>query len=92
MPRSKKHNPHFRDNYAEVRAAAQKLADELGFDYGVEKDFFGYRHFMLQEKKNRYGHELQCEIVMCSHIDKCQPGHGPLAEGRKDGRSGWPIG
>lgn len=87
-----KKNPHFRDNYAEVKAEAQKKADESGFDFGVEKDFFGYRCFGLPEKKNRYGHELQCEVVSCSFLDKCQPGHGPMAKGRPNDGSGWPLG
>jgi hypothetical protein len=63
--------------YETCRAAAQKLANELGFDYGVEKDAFGYHHFMLPQRKDRYGHELACEVVSCENLAKCRPGHGP---------------
>jgi hypothetical protein len=80
--RKPKANPHFVDNYKEVRAKAQSLADELGFDYGVEKDYFGFRSFMLPRKENRFGCETRCEVVYPSNLDKCQPGHGPAAKGR----------
>ena len=69
--------PHtWKDNYREVRAAAQALANELGFDHGIEKDAFGYRFFMLPERQNRYGFELRCEIVVCENAVACQKGHG----------------
>lgn len=74
MPR--KTNSLFRDNYREVRDEAQRKANDLGFDYGIEKDAFGYRSFMLPRRENRYGHELRCEVVQCTNLDKCQPGHG----------------
>lgn len=67
----------WRDNYKSVRAEAQKQADELGFDFGVERDAFGFRSFMLPRRENRYGHEVRCEVVSCSNLAKCQPGHGP---------------
>lgn len=82
--KKQKPNSHWKDNYSEVRAEAQKKANEYGYDYGVEKDFFGYRCFMLPEKKNRYGHEIYCEVVHPENLEKCKPGHGPLAEGRPD--------
>lgn len=67
----------WRDNYATVRAEAQKKADESGFDHGVERDAFGFRCFMLPRRENRYGFETRCEVVPCSYLSKCQPGHGP---------------
>jgi hypothetical protein len=72
--------------YQEAKAEAQRLANELGFDYGVEKCGFPgppeYRHFMLPRRENRYGFELRCEVVMCEDLAKCKPGHGPrLPEG-----------
>jgi hypothetical protein len=66
----------FKDNYKTVRAEAQKKADETGFDYGVEKDAFGFHHFMLPQKQNRFGHELRCEVVSAMNPEKCQKGHG----------------
>lgn len=63
--------------YDEVRAMAQARANETGFDHGVEKTSYGYRYFLLPEKRNRFGHELRCEVVMCENLDCCQPGHGP---------------
>ena len=68
---------HFRDNYAEVKREAQTLADETGFDYGIDgASAFGYRLFMLPRKENRNGHELRCEVVWCSDLSRQQPGHG----------------
>ena len=64
-------------DYKTVRAAAQAKANELGFDYGVEKTPFGFRYFMLPAMPNRCGHELQCEVVMCENLEHCKHGHGP---------------
>jgi hypothetical protein len=69
-----------RKNYSEVRAKAQAEADADGFDRGLEKFYDGYSYRMLPEKRNRCGHELRCEVVMCSTLSKCQPGHGPMAK------------
>lgn len=66
------------DNYREIKAKAQADADFDGFDRGIEKLGDSYRSFMLPQKRNRFGHELRCEVVMCT-TDKCQPGHGPAA-------------
>ena len=62
-------------DYQVVRAAAQKQADELGFDYGLEfnKLFKTYNAFMLPRRENRYGHELHCEVVFSNNP---KPGHG----------------
>lgn len=72
--------------YTRVRAEAQAKANETGFDYGVERNdlFKTFRSFLLPAKASRYGFELQCEVVMCEIVDKCQPGHGPMAKDR-----GW---
>jgi len=66
-------------NYQEARAQAQAQADALGFDFGIEhnKLFKTYSVFMLPQKTNRRGHELRCEVVHCSDLAKCKPGHGP---------------
>ena len=51
----------------------------LGFDYGLEVNdvFREWRIFMLPMRQNRSGHELRCEVVMCSNMATCQLGHGP---------------
>lgn len=66
--------------YERVKADAQRKADESGHDYGVERHAFGYHCFMLPRRENRYGHELRCEVVHCSTLAKCQPGHGPTRD------------
>jgi hypothetical protein len=65
--------------YQIAKDEAQKKADETGFDYGLEFNsvFHTYRVFMLPQKKNRCGYELHCEVVMCSTLNNCKPGHGP---------------
>jgi hypothetical protein len=66
--------------YKKVRDEAQRLANETGFDYGVEKlgnpPLGGWRYFMLPEKRNRTGHELRCEVVMCESDARMRKGHG----------------
>lgn len=65
--------------YEACRAEAQALADSTGFDRGLEANdlFKSFRHFGLPNRENRTGHELRCEVVMCSDLSKCKPGHGP---------------
>lgn len=65
--------------YRETRALAQSQANESGCDYGIEANdlFQTWRSFMLPQRRNRSGHELQCEVVSCENLDRCQPGHGP---------------
>jgi hypothetical protein len=67
-----------RCDYQDVRQEAQKKANETGFDFGVEKNAFGFSCFMLPRKENRCGHELRCEVVSCEVLSKCQKGHGPF--------------
>ena len=74
------------DAYAEARATAQKLADTLGFDHGVERNPFGWSVFMLSRAENRRGHELRCEVV--HPTGNPAPGHG--AEAKTTGLS-WPL-
>jgi hypothetical protein len=85
--------------HAAVRAAAQLEANKTGFDYGIEaNDLFKYwRFFPLPAKAFRFGHEHTCEVVSCERLDRCQPGHGPLAT-REPSRVGpdyhggpWPV-
>jgi hypothetical protein len=69
--------------YHEMRAEAQRRANETGFDHGIEANelFRQYHIFMLPNKENRRGFELRCEVVMPENLGKCQSGHGPLAKG-----------
>lgn len=65
--------------YVGARAKAQADANRDGFDRGLEANdlFKQWTSFMLPARKNRYGHELRCEVVSCESLDRCQPGHGP---------------
>ena len=65
--------------YQIARAEAQAKCNADGFDRGIEaNDLFGHWHtFMLPQRRNRTGHELQCEVISCETLDRCQPGHGP---------------
>lgn len=67
--------------YRAARERAQALANELGFDHGIEANdvFRDWRVFMLPRRENRYGFELRCEVVHPENLAKCQPGHGPCA-------------
>jgi hypothetical protein len=65
--------------YRLARDAAQALANASGYDYGLERNAFGWSAFMLPMRKNRYGHELRCEVVHPERLDACKPGHGPCA-------------
>ena len=57
------------ESYGQARKAAQDLANRLGYDvgiwktkeYGIGKE--GYNVRSLPQPKNRYGHELQAEVV-----------------------------
>lgn len=66
--------------YFETLKAAQADADRTGADYGLEYNrYSGYRYFRLPAKTYRAGHELRCQVVTCSDLDRCLPGHGPCA-------------
>jgi hypothetical protein len=64
--------------YRACRAEAQAACNADGFDRGIEANrlFKTWRHFMLPQARNRYGHEVQCEVVRCEDLSKTQPGHG----------------
>jgi hypothetical protein len=73
----KPHKEIFRDNYEAVRAEAQSACDADGFDRGMTRETYGHWFMRLPAKQFRGGGELLCELVMCSDLAKCQPGHGP---------------
>lgn len=70
-----------RQRYQAARADAQRRANETGCDHQlVRNDIFkDFTVRMIPEKKNRYGRDLDGEVVMCEILDKCWRGHGPLA-------------
>jgi hypothetical protein len=74
--------------YAAARADAQKRANALGFDHGLEWNavFGTWNIFMLPARQNRSGHELRAEVVMPENIEKTQPGHGYGRSGGLKGR------
>lgn len=76
--------PEGNRKYAAARAEAQRKANETSFDHGLEANdvFKDFRVFMLPAAENRRGFELQCEVVRCEDLAKCQKGHGPMADGR----------
>lgn len=67
-------------SYVAVRADAQRKANEMGHDFGIERNslYGGYRSFMLPRRENRTGHELRCEVVQPESMAKTQPGHGSV--------------
>lgn len=67
----------FHATWKEARDVAQKLADQPPHhSYGIEKNLSGigdsWHVFLLPLPKNRYGHELRCEVVDPSDYDKIQ--------------------
>lgn len=70
--------PEGHAKYQEIRAKAQAQANELGFDFGIERNdlFKTYRCFMLPNRENRFGFELLCEVV--SPEKGARRGHGPV--------------
>lgn len=67
------------DSYRGARAGAQELADRDGFDIGIwpNEIFRCWTTQTLPRRENRFGHEARCEVVSCSVLARCQPGHGP---------------
>lgn len=65
--------------YVVKRAEAQALANQHGYDVGLQvNELFKYwSTHALPRRENRAGWELQCEVVSCENLDRCQPGHGP---------------
>jgi hypothetical protein len=80
-PTAWRQTPAGLEKYRAARAEAQRQANTYGYDYGIEwRDTFQeVAYFMLPAKHNRYGHETQCEVVMCEDLARCQPGHGSQA-------------
>ena len=76
--------------YEAARAEAQARADASGLDVGIEisdtcqvsTPVINVR--FLPQKKNRNGYNAFAEVVMCSDLAKCMPGHGPLAKGAQE--------
>lgn len=65
--------------YPEAKQQAQRSADRLGMDHGVERVHGGYTWFILPRRENRQGsRELMCEVVYPTVLDACHPGHGPV--------------
>lgn len=60
------------DKYLAAKHDAQIMADEYGYDYGLEynKIYRQWFFYMLPMKKNRYGHELTCEVVYSNNPKK----------------------
>lgn len=70
--------------YIEAHKLAQREADADGFDRGLEVlrvkgQPDNWHVFMLPARHHRQGHETRCEVVMCSDLARCRPGHGPEA-------------
>lgn len=65
--------------YEEARKSAQAKADATGWDYILRPVYNGWTVTMLPRRENRFGADLDGEVVMCSNLDQCKPGHGPLA-------------
>jgi hypothetical protein len=65
--------------YRAAREEAQRKADELGYDFGLEANglFKRFHVFMLPSAQYRCGHELRCEVV--HPMKSAKPGHGPEA-------------
>lgn len=65
--------------YQEARRQAQAIANQTGFDVGLERnELFGtWSWRMLPAAQYRAGHELRVEVVSCENLEKCQKGHGP---------------
>lgn len=66
--------------YLEQRAEAQAKANLTGHDYGLCRNdvFRDFSVFMLPQRQHRFGHELTCEVVSCTDLSRCPPGHGPV--------------
>lgn len=66
--------------YRSRRTEAQVRANEAGFDHLLTVNDFArdYLINMLPRRENRFGRDLDGEVVMCESLDKCQKGHGPV--------------
>ena len=77
-PKAWRDTPTGLEDYRTAREGAQRLANAMGFDYGLEANdmfkIFSVR--ALPRRENRYGDELRCEVVSCENLERCQVGHG----------------
>ena len=69
-------------NYTTAKREAQRMADATGLDVGVSWQELTqeYRVSLLPGVNSRFGCERTCEVVHCTNLAKCRPGHGPLAK------------
>lgn len=70
-----------RAKYTAARSKAQNESNADGFDRLLTKNDFAKNYFvnLLPRLENRYGRDLDGEVVMCERLENCRPGHGPLA-------------
>ena len=63
--RTKKTTDDGLSTYAVAREAAQRKANEVGLEVGLEwlGTYGGWRSFLLPRPENRQGFELRCEVV-----------------------------
>lgn len=80
-PTAWRNTPEGHAKYLAAREEAQRKANELGYDYGLEANdlFKSFHVFMLPSAANRAGHELRCEVVHPMTLAGAKPGHGPMA-------------
>lgn len=79
-PTAWRSTPEGHAKYVAAREEAQRKANELGYDYGLEANdlFKSFHVFMLPSAQHRSGHELRCEVVH-PMTNATKPGHGPSA-------------
>ena len=65
--------------YDEAKREAQAKADASGFDHGVKVLANGVAYcWTLPVHRFRFGAEDECEVVHCTDLSRCRPGHGPV--------------
>lgn len=81
---------HLFGDYESAKRAAVWRAETTGLDHGVEligtrwdgnKASAHLKHWVvyaLPARRDRCDNELRCEVVSCSDLSRCHPGHGPL--------------
>jgi hypothetical protein len=71
--------PEGHAKYQQARTEAQKQADAMGYDYGLEaNDLMKSFHVFMLRATFRCGHKLRCEAVHPMTREP-KPGHGPEA-------------
>jgi hypothetical protein len=70
--------------YENAVARAQALADETGCDHGVRRSIVydgGYSPpFRLPGARDRYGIDIDCEVIRCANPVTMRPGHGRASQ------------